>query len=235
MIQSSFAVPLCTPYVSQKFLKCRIWNVFWLTMAFSHPFKEDRLVLPLSIPLFQAIDDVMSLGLCMQAPSSTTLKIFQEANHLWGLLCPPVSICSVISLHSGMSRAVHQSGFGRWMSTTDAFQSGLPIPPFSFCSKLTESVRMMACVVWLSPLEAIQHGWLLPPPLWSAGDVLGLKRTLLRRLNFSVLEQTPIARMKATKRIKHLCFSVFSRLCNQSRDIWSYHHLSSEDQNKKNT
>ena len=157
MIQSSFAVPLCTPYVSQKFLKCRLWNVFWLTMAFSHPFKEDRLVLPLSIPLFQAIDDVMSLGLCMQAPSSTTLKIFQEANHLWGLLCPPVSICSVISLHSGMSRAVHQSGFGRWMSTTDAFQSGLPIPLLTFCSKLIDSVRMMPCVVRLSALEAIQR------------------------------------------------------------------------------
>ena len=38
---------------------------------------------------------------------------------------------------------------------------------FSFCSKLIESVRMMACMVCLSP-EALQcngHVWLLPPPL----------------------------------------------------------------------
>ena len=36
--------------------------------------------------------------------------------------------------------------------------SGLPIPLFTFCSKLIESVRMMACVVWLLPLEAIHAG-----------------------------------------------------------------------------
>ena len=29
-------------------------------------------------------------------------------------------------------------------------------------------------------------------------------------------------------------FSIFLRLCNQNRDNWSYYHLSSEDQNKKN-
>ena len=28
----------------------------------------------------------------------------------------------------------------------------------TFCSKLIESAKMMACVVQLSPLEAIQHG-----------------------------------------------------------------------------
>ena len=43
------------------------------------------------------------------------------------------------------------------MSTIDTFQSGLPIPLFTFCSKLIESVRMMPCVVRLSPLEAVQR------------------------------------------------------------------------------
>ena len=61
------------------------------------------------------------------------------------------SICSVISLHSSMSRAVHSQEFWRWMLTIDTFQSGLPIPRFTFCSKLIKSVRMMACLVWLSP------------------------------------------------------------------------------------
>ena len=36
-------------------------------------------------------------------------------------------------------------------------KSGLRIPLFTFCSKLIESVRMMPCVVRLSPLEAVQR------------------------------------------------------------------------------
>ena len=54
------------------------------------------------------------------------------------------------------------SSFRRWMSTTDTFQSGFPIPLFTLCSKLIESVRMMTCVVRLSPLEAIQRrAWVI--------------------------------------------------------------------------
>ena len=47
--------------------------------------------------------------------------------------------------------------FRRWTSTIDTLHSGLPIPLFTFCSKLIQSVRMMACVVWLSPRETIQR------------------------------------------------------------------------------
>ena len=45
----------------------------------------------------------------------------------------------------------------------------LPIPLITFCSKLDESVRMIAHVIWLSPLEAIQRkAWVTAsPPLWS--------------------------------------------------------------------
>ena len=46
--------------------------------------------------------------------------------------------------------------FRRWMSTIDTFQSGLPIPFFTFCSKRIQSVTMMACVVRLSPFKATQ-------------------------------------------------------------------------------
>ena len=42
---------------------------------------------------------------------------------------------------------------GCWPSTHSSL--GFPFH-FSLCSKLTESVKMMASVVWLSPLEAIQ-------------------------------------------------------------------------------
>ena len=41
-------------------------------MALSRPFKEDRLALPLSMPLFQAIDGVMSLDLWPQVVSQAS-------------------------------------------------------------------------------------------------------------------------------------------------------------------
>jgi len=56
----------------------------------------------------------------------------------------------------------HRS-FRKWMSTTDTFQSGLHIPLFTFCSTLTESVRMMTCR--LLRQSSGGHRWLLPPPL----------------------------------------------------------------------
>ena len=40
-----------------------------LTIALSRPFKEDRLALPLSTPLLQAIRGVVSLALCPQVVS----------------------------------------------------------------------------------------------------------------------------------------------------------------------
>ena len=43
-------------------------------MALSRPFKEDQRALPLSTPLFQAIDGVMSLALC-------PLVVFQAPQH----------------------------------------------------------------------------------------------------------------------------------------------------------
>ena len=39
----------------------------------------------------------------------------------------------------------------------DAFQSGLPIPLFTFCSNFIECVSMIVCVVCLSSLEPIQR------------------------------------------------------------------------------
>ena len=65
---------------------------------------------------------------------------------------------SVISLQCSISRAVHPCPL-----------SGHPISLFTFGSKLNESMKMMACVVWLLCLEQSisGHGWLLPPPLSS--------------------------------------------------------------------
>ena len=56
-------------------------------MVLSHPFKEDRLVLPLSTPLLQEMMTSLPAG---SVSSSSTHKIFWYASHLWWLLCLPV-------------------------------------------------------------------------------------------------------------------------------------------------
>ena len=115
--------------------------------------------------LLQVINGVMSLALCSKIVS-------QVPQHLTLPRCKPLVMVALPASLSAWSfpftpacpgRYTHRS-FERWMSVIDTFQSGLPIPLFDFCSKFIESVRMTACVVWLSPLEAIQGVWLLPPP-----------------------------------------------------------------------
>ena len=129
----------------------------------SHPFKEDRIYSASSFHAshLQAIDGVVSLALCPQV-------VTQAPQHLKPLVrvALPVSLSarSVISLHSGMSRAVHPHyyiSFQRWMSTIDTCESGLPIPLFTFCYKteLIESVRRMACVVCLSQYQFLRESW----------------------------------------------------------------------------
>ena len=92
--------------------------------------------------------------------SFSTLHIFRETSHLWGLLCPPVLATLSARLFpftpTCPGRYTYRC-FRRWISTIDTFQAGLPISLFTFCSKFTESVRMIAWVGWLSALEAIQR------------------------------------------------------------------------------
>ena len=83
--------------------------------------------------------------------SSSTLQIFRDATRLSWLLFPPV-YRSALSLPSG--QYTHRI-FRRWMSNVDTCQSGLPIPLFTFCSRLIESVRMMA---WLCGLTVTSRG-----------------------------------------------------------------------------
>ena len=66
------------------------------------------------------------------------------------------SISPIISLEFGMSGTVHPRSLRRWGLNTETGQSGLP-STFNLDSKLNESVRMTVCVVWLSPLEAVQR------------------------------------------------------------------------------
>ena len=98
--------------VSQKFHPT--FPIFvWLTMALSRPSKEDRLAFPLSTAsLLQAIVGVMFLALCPQAVSRVPqhFRPSEKQDACEGCFpsrFPRQCICSVISLHSGMSRAVH--------------------------------------------------------------------------------------------------------------------------------
>ena len=65
------------------------------------------------------------------------------------------SICSVISSQSGMSTVVQPQEFLK----VDVDHGHISVSTLytTFCSKLTESVGMMAYVVWLSPLKSIQR------------------------------------------------------------------------------
>ena len=83
-------------------------------MALSCPFKEYPQALPLSMPLLQAIDGVMSLALCPQVVSQASqhFRSSEKQATCEGCLARQ-SICSVISLQSGMSRAVHPQEFSK--------------------------------------------------------------------------------------------------------------------------
>ena len=77
----------------------------WLTMALVCPFKEDHLVFHAS--LLQAIDSVMSLALCLQTVSQASQHFRSSEKQATCESCFACQhICSVISLHSSMSKAV---------------------------------------------------------------------------------------------------------------------------------
>ena len=133
-------------------------KLVWLRMASSFQGRLSSASSPY-VSLFQTTDGVMSLALCPQAVSQAPQHFrASETQAIYDGCFACQSVCSVIFLHSGMSRAVHPQEFtkadvGYW----HIYQFGLPIPLFTFCSKLTEPVRRTVCVVWLSPFETIQR------------------------------------------------------------------------------
>ena len=165
MLSMHFEKPMLHP-ISQKFSQCCLWNGssgHWLTMALSRPFKEDCLTLPLSLPLSSRWSVVWCPWLCalstLELPRSKPLVRVALATSLSAGSFPFTLACPGLYTHRS---------FQRWMSTINTFQSGLPIPLFTFCSKLIQSVRLMACVVChLLRQSSRGHGWLLQSPLSS--------------------------------------------------------------------
>ena len=74
--------------------------------------KEDCLALPLS--LLQAVNGVMSLALCIQVVSQASqhFRAFKKQTTCEGCFAHQ-SICSVVSHHSSMSRAVQPQEFSK--------------------------------------------------------------------------------------------------------------------------
>jgi len=110
----------------------------WLTMALSRPFKEDRLALPLSHLSSPGDQWCDILGFVPTGISQASQHFRSSEKQATCEGCfPSQSVCSVISLHSSMSRAVYPlRSFWGWMSTIDTFQSGLPIPLFVFWQEI---------------------------------------------------------------------------------------------------
>ena len=57
--------------------------------------------------------------------SSSTLPIFRDASHLWGLLCPPVCLLGHSFTPPCPGQYSHRC-FRRWVSNVGTCQSGLP-------------------------------------------------------------------------------------------------------------
>ena len=112
----------------------------WLTMALANAIQIVYRFL--SPRISQAIDgDVRGFVPAGSVSSSSTLQVFRDAT-CDGFCIASQSICSVISFHSGRSRAVHPQ-----ILTHSSL--GFPFH-FTFCSKLSEFMKMIPCVVWLT-------------------------------------------------------------------------------------
>ena len=87
----------------------------WLTMALSRPFKQrSSSASSFNASLLQAIDSVMSLALCPKIVSQASQHFSSSEKQATREGCfARQSICSVVSLHSGMSRAVHPQEFSK--------------------------------------------------------------------------------------------------------------------------
>ena len=115
----------------------------WLTMALSHHFKEDCRVLPLSTP-------VSSKQLMVWCPwlwaLRKCLKLLDTSDQPRRKFLVPVALPashfpSLRHVQSSTSSGVFKGGCHQF-----TLRSRLPIPLFTFCSKLIDRARMMACV-----------------------------------------------------------------------------------------
>ena len=97
--------------VSQKFPQCCLWNGSSVRLIDSGPLSSFQGRSSVSCFVFPGLlHDLWCDVFGFVPTSSSTFQILWEASHLWGFHNRQC-ICSVISLHSGMFRAVHPQEF----------------------------------------------------------------------------------------------------------------------------
>ena len=157
---------VCAPPIFQKFPQCCLWNsssVCLIDNGLLLSF-EGKLLSSSSFytSLLQTVDGVMSLALCPQC-----LKLLKNTSDL--PRHKPFVMVALPATLSAWSFPFTPAYPGKHIHRVlmHVCQSGFPTPLFTFGYKLIGSVRRMARVVWLSPLEAVQHLWLFSPLLSS--------------------------------------------------------------------
>ena len=187
--KSPYALHPVSQMFPQRCLRNSDWR--WPSLVISKKIVQSFLC-PRLCPPCDRWCDVLGFVPAGSVSNCSTLQIFRDASHLWGLLCPPVYLLG----HFGSLRHIQGSTcthriFRRWRSTIGTFQSGLPDRRFIFCSKFIESVRRRTCVVWLSPLEAINPAgsWVTACFLFhcQAGGWDGIGRTVRHHLQSTSL------------------------------------------------
>ena len=145
--------------VFQKFPQSCLWNGLFVRLtddgALSSFQGKSSIASCFHTSLLQATDGVMFLALCLQVVSQASQHFSSSEKRATCEGCfTGHSICSVVSLHSGIFRAVHPK-----VSKVDVDHWHIPVSAShsTFCRKLVESVRRMACGVRLSLLETIQR------------------------------------------------------------------------------
>ena len=113
------------------------------------------------------------------------------------------------------------------MLTINAFQCQLPIPRFTFCSKLIDSVRLMARAVRLSPLEAIQRR------TWRLGPYWAVQRSWFARVNalcnLSRKKSREVAESLPSRFLSRRCFTLCVTMDVEPRIAkqYKFHHCCS--------
>ena len=121
--------------ISQKFPQHCLWN-----SSNVHLIDHQVPLLPTSPPGDQWCG---VLGFVPTGCGSSTLQIFWDASYLWWLFCLPVYL---LGHFPSVLYGLDPRSLRKWMLTIDTLQSGLPIPFFTFCSKLNESIRTLEAI-----------------------------------------------------------------------------------------
>ena len=114
--------------------------------------------------LLQAIDGVMSQALCPKVASQASQHFRPSENQATCEGCSALqSVCSVISLPSGMSRAVHPQEF----SKVDVDHRHIPVMGFLFHFSLSTETYYWVLVPFPVP-DSLPSSLSPPPPVFSS-------------------------------------------------------------------